>query len=69
MVEGFVKTLFNTCSSVKYIRQVMVPNIINALSNLVASLQGDGTGLSAEMFGFESHSLPLSTKVRTPAVL
>ena len=27
--------------------------MINAMSNLVASLQGDGAGLSAEKFGFE----------------
>ena len=31
----------------------MVPNRINAMSNMVASLQGDGTGLGAERFGFE----------------
>ena len=29
----------------------MVPNIRNAMSNLVASLQGDGTVLSTEWFG------------------
>ena len=39
------------------------------MSNLVASLQGggDGTGLSAEMFGFQ-FTLLQSTNVRTPAV-
>ena len=31
----------------------MVPNTINVVSNLVASLQGDITGLFAERFGFE----------------
>ena len=31
----------------------MVPNKIIAMSNLVASLQGGGTGLSEEKFGFE----------------
>ena len=31
----------------------MVPNKIKAMSNLVASSQGDGTGLSAERFDFE----------------
>ena len=31
----------------------MVPNRTNAIPNLVARLHGDGTGLSAECFGFE----------------
>ena len=31
----------------------MVPNTINVMSNLVACLQGDVTGFSAERFGFE----------------
>ena len=31
----------------------MVPTKINAMSNLVGSLQGDRTALSAERFGFE----------------
>ena len=31
----------------------MVPNIINVMSNLVASLHGDGTGLTAEELGFQ----------------
>ena len=39
MAERFDKNLFNASSSVIKTRQVMVPNIINALSNLVASLQ------------------------------
>ena len=31
----------------------MVPNIIIVMSSLVASLQGDGTGLTAEELGFQ----------------
>ena len=31
----------------------MVPNTINAMSNSVVGLQGDGTGFRAETFGFE----------------
>ena len=46
----------------------MVPSITNAMSNLIAILQGDGTGLSAEWFGFE-FSNPITIKLRTPAVL
>ena len=31
----------------------MVPNKVNAMSNFVVGLQGDGTGFKAETFGFE----------------
>ena len=52
MVEGFVKNIFNTSSSVLKIKQIMVPNRINAMSNLVSNLQGDGTGLGAKKVWF-----------------
>ena len=49
VVGEFVKNSFNASTS----RQVMASNKIKSMSNLVASLQGDGTILSTEMFGFE----------------
>ena len=44
----------------------MVPNIKNAMSKLVARLQGDGTGFSAERFGFEFALFQYQSKYECP---